>query len=255
LSQQVEFLTANCTLAAVPLPLPATRDQNGPEVDREERPPVDVTSNQIPLNEGYSERLYGYPAALCLFRTSQKLLGAALNAKPPSPRGPLAESLANAALRPSLLRHYEMFPFRKGCTERPIAGDQGPITPPPQDIVYSVLDRYMNHINLHVPVFEAGVLYSTIPHCYQSNGPPVHAAWLVCLNCIVLLTFHLDARVARRSGLDMDPWSKHSEVIYNALNNCRCALADLDALLQPAVVNIQALIMLVRNRILYVIYE
>jgi hypothetical protein len=40
-------------------------------------------------------------------------------------------------------------------------------------------------------------------------------------------------------------------VINNALNNCHRAFADLDALLQPAVVNIQALIMLVRNRILY----
>jgi hypothetical protein len=104
LSQQVESLTANCTLAAVPLPLPATKDQNGPEVDRKERPLVDVTSNQIPLNEGYSERLYSYPAVLCLFRASQKLLGAALNAKPPSPRSPLAESLANAALRLSLCK-------------------------------------------------------------------------------------------------------------------------------------------------------
>jgi hypothetical protein len=62
---------------------------------------------------------------------------------------------------------------------------------------------------------------------------------------------HLDARVARRSGFDMDPWSTQSEVINNALNNCHRAFADLDALLQPAVVNIQALIMLVRNRILY----
>jgi hypothetical protein len=246
LSQQVESLTGNCTAAATPLALPITNDQNDSEM--EDRPPQEVTSNQVLLNEGYGERLYGYPAALCLFRASRKLLGATLNAKPPSLRGPLAKSMENAVLRTSLLRHYEIFPFRKGCTEPPINGDQGPRTSPPQVVVYSVLDRYLNHINLHVPVFEAGDLYGTIPDCYRSNGPPVHAAWLVCLNSIVLLTLHLDARVARRSGLDMDPWSKHSEVIDNALNNCRRVLADLDALLQPAVVNIQALIVLVRNR-------
>lgn len=239
----------------MPLPLPITNHQSGLEAEREERPSHEVASSHVLLNEGYGERLYGYPAALCLFRSSRKLLGATLNAKPPSLRGPLAESMENAALRTSLLRHYEIFPFRKGCTEQPITGDQGPLTSPPQMVVYSVLDRYLNHINLHVPVFEAGELYGTISDCYRSNGPPVHAAWLVCSNCIVLLTLHLDGRVARRSGLDMDPWSNQSEVIDKALNNCRRALADLDALLQPAVVNIQALIMLVRNRTLYANYE
>lgn len=239
----------------MPLPLPITSHQSPLEAEREERPSQEGAPDHVLLNEGYGERLYGYPAALCLFRSSQKLLGATLNGKTLSLRGPLTESMENATLRTSLLRHYEIFPFRKGCTEQPITGDQGPLTSPPQIVVYSVLDRYLNHINLHIPVFEAGELYGIIPDCYRSNGPSIQAARMVCLNCIVLLTLHLDGRVARRSGLDMDPWSNQSEVIENALNNCRRALADLDALLQPAVVNIQALIMLVSHRTLYANYE
>ncbi|KAJ5689026.1 hypothetical protein N7462_003418 [Penicillium macrosclerotiorum] len=244
LSQQVESLAANRTQAALPLTLSTTDDQNGPEIGRDERPSTDVTSNSFLLSEGYGERLYGYPAALCLFRASQKLLAAGLNAKSPPLHGPLAESLTNTALRPSLMRHCEKFPFQKRCTEQPITADQGPITSPPQDVVYSILDRFMNHVNLHVPVFEADILYDTIPDCYQSNGPPVQAAWMVCLNCIVLLTLHLDAGVVRRSGIQVNAWSKHSEVIDDSLKNCHRALADLDALLQPTIVNIQALIML-----------
>ncbi|KAJ5891590.1 uncharacterized protein N7473_007818 [Penicillium subrubescens] len=214
-------------------------------MEREERPAqLEVTSNRALLNEGHSERLYGYPAALCLFRASQKLLGATLNANPSSLRGPLVKIMESPALRTSLRRHYEMFPFRKACTEQPISGDQEPITSPPQFFIYSVLDRYLNHINLYIPVFGAGTLYDTVADCYRPDGPPSQAGWLVCLNCIVLLTLHLDACVARRSGLGMDPWSTQSEVINNALNNCRRALANLDALLQPGVVNIQALIML-----------
>lgn len=239
----------------MPLPLPIATYQSDLEAEREEQPSQEGTSSHVHLSEGYGERLYGYPASLCLFRSSQKLLGATLNAKTPSLRGPLAKSMEDAALRTSLLRHYEIFPFRKGCTEPPITGDQGPITSPPQVVVYSVLDRYLNHINLHVPVFEAGELYGTISDCYRSNGPPIHTAWLVCSNCIVLLTLRLDGCVARRSGLDMDPWSNQSEVIENALSNCRRALADLDALLQPSVVNIQALIMLVSNSTLNANYE
>lgn len=220
-------------------------------MESEERLPQQVTSNRALLSEGHGERFYGYPAALCLFRASQKLLGATLNAKPPSLRGPLAKIMESSALRTALRRHYELFPFRKGCTEQPITGDQEPITLPPQVVVYSVLDRYLNHINLHIPVFEAGTLYENIADCYRPESPPSHAVWLVCLNCIVLLTLNLDARVGRRSGVDIDPWRTQSEVIKNALNNCRRALADLNALLQPDVVNIQALIMLVRNRTLY----
>lgn len=157
-------------------------------MDREEGPPEGMASKQVPLTVGCSERLYGYPAALCLFRASQKLLGAALHTEPPSLGSPLAGSMGNPALRPSLLRHYEMFPFRQGCAEPPITSDQRPIMPPPQDVLYSVLDRYLNHINLHTPVFEAGVLYETIPECYRSNDPSDRRAWLVCLNSIVLLT-------------------------------------------------------------------
>ncbi|KAJ5560131.1 hypothetical protein N7513_002530 [Penicillium frequentans] len=243
LSEQVKSLTANCIVTTEPLPLPTTKDRNAPEMDTEEGPD-DMASKQDLLTVGCGERLYSYPAALCLFRASQKLLRAALHTEPPSLHGPLAAGVGIPALRPSLLRHYEMFPFRQGCTEPPITSDQRPITPPPQDVLYSVLDRYLNHINLHTPVFEAGVLYGIIPECYRSNGPSDHRAWLVCLNSIVLLTLHLDARVARRSGLDIDPWRKHSEVISDALNNCRRALAELDALSQPTMVNIQALIML-----------
>ncbi|KAJ5667346.1 hypothetical protein N7507_003210 [Penicillium longicatenatum] len=196
LSQQVESLTANCIVTTEPLPLPATKDRNGPEMNREEGPPEDMALEKVLLTVGCGERQYGYPAALCLFRASQKLLGAALHTESPL-RGPLAGRMGNPALRPSLLRHYEMFPFRRGCTDPPITSDQRPITPPPQDVLYS-----------------AGVLYETIPKCYRSNGLSVHRSWL------------------------------HSEVISNALNNCRRALAELDALSQPTVVNIQALIML-----------
>ncbi|KAJ6090093.1 hypothetical protein N7467_005309 [Penicillium canescens] len=244
LSQEVESLTAKSTSREELYPLPTTQDQCRPEInDRKGSSSVTPITPALSTEE-CSEHLYGYPAALCLFRASQKLLKAALHAKPSSLGGPLAESAENVALRPSLLRHCEVFPFRKRCTDSPITGDQRPISAPPQDVVYSLIDRYLNHINLFVPVFEADDLYAAIRQCFQPDGPPLNPAWLVCLNSIVLLTLQLDARVARRSGFKINPWNNYSQVISDALSNCCRALDDPHTLSHPTEVNIQARIML-----------
>jgi hypothetical protein len=116
--------------------------------------------------------------------------------------------------------------------------------------VYSLLDRYLNHINFFVPVFEADDLYAAIRECFQCDGPPINPAWLVCLNSIVLLTLQLDVQVAWRSGFKINPWSYIPRVISDAFNNCCRALGDPHALLQPTIVNIQARIMLVRETLL-----
>jgi hypothetical protein len=121
--------------------------------------------------------------------------------------------------------------------------------------VYSLIDRYLNHINLFVPVFEADDLYAAIRQCFQPDGPPLNPAWLVCLNSIVLLTLQLDARVARRSGFKINPWNNYSQVISDALSNCCRALDDPHTLSHPTEVNIQARIMLVRETALWVNHE
>lgn len=252
LSQQIESLTAKSTSREESFPLPSTQDQHGPDANEGKGSSNASLIRQVFLTGESSEYLYGYPAALCLFRASQKLLKATLHVKSPSLSGPLAEISQNDGLRPSLMRHYETFPFRKRCTNEPIAGDQRPISAPPQDVVYSLLDRYLNHINFFVPVFEADDLYAAIRECFQCDGPPINPAWLVCLNSIVLLTLQLDARVARRSGFNTNPWNTNSQVISDALSNCCRALGDPHALSQLTVVNIQARIMLVRETALQV---
>lgn len=250
LSEQVESLTATSTSREEPFILLSTQDQHEPGTNEAKGSSNASPIRQVFLTGESSEHPYGYPAALCLFRASQKLLKATLYTKSPSLSGPLAEILQNSGLRPSLMRHYETFPFRKRCADGPIAGDHQPISAPPQDVVYSLLDRYLNHINFFVPVFEAEDLYTAIRECFQSDGPPINPAWLVCLNCIVLLTLQLDCQVARRSGFKINPWRSSSQVISDALSNCYRALDDPHALSQPTVVNIQARIMLVRETVL-----
>ncbi|KAJ5426016.1 hypothetical protein N7465_001086 [Penicillium sp. CMV-2018d] len=244
LTEQVESLTATSTSREEPFLLPSTQDQHEPGTNEAKGSSNASPRRQVFLTGESSEHPYGYPAALCLFGASQKLLKATLYTKSPSLSGPLAEISQNSGLRPSLMRHYETFPFRKRCADGPIAGDQRPISAPPQDVVYSLLDRYLNHINFFVPVFEADDLYAAIRECYQCDGPPINPAWLVCLNSIVLLTLQLDSQVARRSGFKTNPWSSNSQVISDALSNCYRALDDPHALSQPTVVNVQARIML-----------
>lgn len=241
---------ATSTSREEPFLLPSTQDHHESGTNE-----LKGNSNANSIRRGFltgesSEHPYGYPAALCLFRASQKLLKTTLSTKSPSLTGPLAGISQNSGLRPSLMRHYETFPFRKRCADGPISGDQQPISAPPQDVVYSLLDRYLNHINFFVPVFEADDLYAAIRECFQSDGPPIDPAWLVCLNSIVLLTLQLDCQVARRSDFKTNPWSSSSQVISDALNNCYRALDDPHALSQPTVVNIQARIMLVREAVL-----
>ncbi|PYH96176.1 hypothetical protein BO71DRAFT_397418 [Aspergillus ellipticus CBS 707.79] len=206
----------------------------------------EVTTKQIVETEDSGERVYGYPAALCLFRASQKLLWTALGGYPNMTpmRGALAMAADRSSLRPSLVRHSEVFPFRGKCMEPPVTSDQAPISLPPLAVLEAAIPCYLESINAQIPVFDAGSLHATIQACYQALNVPVNPVWAVCFNSIVLLVWNLEARAAQRLGSALiDPWENKAMTAL-LFANCRRGLADLERLSQPTLGNVQALILL-----------
>ncbi|KAL5358247.1 hypothetical protein BJX96DRAFT_182798 [Aspergillus floccosus] len=232
LSQQVESLTRR---APPSLFASSTAD----DADHEPSPqPADgpitveggsgeVAARNVLVTVGGGEQLHAYPAALCLFRASHKLLGAVLgkgeisHTKLLQLQGPLAAAGQNPSLGHDLL----------------------PISYPAQEVLYSLLDRYLSHINVHVPVFDAGSIYASIEACYRDSADR-NPAWAVCLHSIILLTSNLDSFVGQRAGFEMHSSERTLDVISTSIMNCRRALANLDSLSQPTLVNIQAFITL-----------
>ncbi|EAU35969.1 predicted protein [Aspergillus terreus NIH2624] len=255
LSQQVESLTRTAPWS---LFASSTADDGH---DKPSSPPADgaitveggssdATARNVLVTNGDGEQLHAYPAALCLFRASHKLLGAALgkletgHTKTLLLQGPLAAAGQNPSLGQSLACHYETFPFRQRCTEPPITSDQLPISYPMQEFLYSLLDRYLSHINVHMPVFEASSIYASIETCYRADSADRNPAWAVCFHGIILLTSNLDSLVGQRAGFKTHSSEKTHDAISTSIVNCRRALANLDALSQPTLVNIQAFITL-----------
>ncbi|PYI12189.1 hypothetical protein BO78DRAFT_70283 [Aspergillus sclerotiicarbonarius CBS 121057] len=240
LSQKVDALSPQSTGAA----LTTTTGTAWPEPANDGAAEEIVTKQVLELGD-IGERLYGYPAALCLFRSSQKLLWTALGGYPniaPLP-GAVAMAADQPSLRPSLVRHYEIFPFRGKCIELPLVRDQSPILLPPLAVLESAVPSYLENINSQVPVFDADSLHAAIQTCYQTPNSVIGSIWAVCFNCIVLLAWNLEARVAQRVKSLVDPWDNKG-ITALLLSNCRRGLADLQRFSQPALGSLQALILL-----------
>ncbi|OOF94391.1 hypothetical protein ASPCADRAFT_51840 [Aspergillus carbonarius ITEM 5010] len=240
LSQKVDSLSPPSTGATLMTATGTARSEpaNDPTVE-------EIATKQVLELGDIGERLYGYPAALCLFRSSQKLLWTALGGYPHiAPlRGPVAMAADQPSLRPSLVRHYEIFPFRGKCMELPIAREQGPILLPPLAVLESAVSSYLENINAQVPVWDADSLYVAIQTCYQAPDAAVSSTWAICFNCIVLLVWNLEARVALRAKSGVDPW-ENKGLTALLLANCRKGLVDLQRFSQPTLGSLQALILL-----------
>jgi hypothetical protein len=245
LSHQMDLLSSRSEIESAT----STAMTNAAEGEKAKDAIVDeITIKEILQTENSAERLYGYPAALCLFRSSQKLLRTALggcsNTAPPG--GALARAAADRSLlRSSLVRHYEIFPFQGKCIEPPVTSDHVLISAPPLTVLESSIPCFLESINAQIPVFDDNSLQATIQTCYRANDITVSLPWAVCFNCIVILVWNLEARAAQRLGSPItDPW-QHKAQAALLLANCRRALADLERFTRPTIDNLQALILLV----------
>ncbi|KAM3082781.1 hypothetical protein ACMFMF_002434 [Clarireedia jacksonii] len=123
------------------------------------------------------------------------------------------------------------------CPE--ITDDGKPMLLPSQALLEVTLDFYMREINAPLPVFERATLMQAINEQYALGSGNADIAWIVCFNCIVLLSLIAKLYISPKGVL-----SKDEELMFLLLQNIQRFSSKLDSLLPPKVASVQAFLSL-----------
>ena len=156
-----------------------------------------------------------------------------------------------AALDPSLrsalqtaaedLRRNAAEPALEDCS------DNTPLSLPPRFLLETILDSFLKELNPVLPMFARSSLLEAIKLQYDPQQNQFDPAWATCFNNIVLqiLTTKAGAGGDSPSRSAMDDSLKTTFLV----NAQRC-YRNMERLLQPRVVNVQALLSMVSSKLL-----
>ena len=125
--------------------------------------------------------------------------------------------------------------------------DNTPLSLPPRFLLETILDSFLKELNPVLPIFARSSLLEAIKLQYDPQQDHFDPAWATCFNNIVLqiLTTKAGAGADSPSRSAMDDSLKTTFLV----NAQRC-YRNMERLLQPRVVNVQALLSMVRSRLL-----
>jgi hypothetical protein len=133
-------------------------------------------------------------------------------------------------------------------TSRPAAcdlGDTSSIKGPSILILVAMLDFYFDLCNPHLPIFTRNG-FQRLLHGDGKADATHTRAFAICANSLVLLT--LTTKALRGQAI-VSPGSKgttiDSELIQSFVENANRSIGQADQLLQPRLINVQALLSLV----------
>ena len=125
--------------------------------------------------------------------------------------------------------------------------DNTPLSLPPRFLLETILDSFLKELNPVLPMFARSSLLEAIKLQYDPQQNQFDPAWATCFNNIVLqiLTTKAGAGADSPSRSAMDDSLKTTFLV----NAQRC-YRNMERLLQPRVVNVQALLSMVSSRLL-----
>lgn len=128
--------------------------------------------------------------------------------------------------------------------------DGQPLTLPPRELLDAFVEIYFNQINWVLPLFHKDTFSENVRRSYE-QGPHAIDAWILCFNGIVLLILNIRAlgsskKAADRASATADD-TMEADLIKPLHANIRRGLNQLQSLLAPSLVNVQALILMVSS--------
>ena len=134
-----------------------------------------------------------------------------------------------------------------------LSSDGLPVTLPPKGLLDALIEPYFSQINCILPVFRKEKVCEAVRKEYEAGAHRTNGAWLLCFNNMIVQT--LEARSfssQTQSSTDDRSNSAYSsamevELLRPFLVNSRRGLEKLERFLEPKLVNVQALISMVRN--------
>ena len=138
--------------------------------------------------------------------------------------------------------------LRKFCAE-PLqeegGSDGAPPSLPPRFLLETILDPYLRELNPVLPIFARSSLLEAIQSQYNPQQHQLDPAWATCFNNLILqiLTTKAGAGVETLSRNSMD-----DGLTTTFLMNARRCYCNVERLLRPRVVNVQAFLSMVGPR-------
>ena len=131
-----------------------------------------------------------------------------------------------------------------------VPGEDLPPTLPPREVLEAKVESYFSQANSILPVFRKSAFCENIQRIYTAATDQADIAWIICFNNIILQTLSADtiqhpdesdeSHVTQRN-------SPEKELLQPLLVNYRRGLKRTDRLLEPKLVNVQALLLMVSN--------
>ncbi|ETS77645.1 hypothetical protein PFICI_09707 [Pestalotiopsis fici W106-1] len=235
-------------LVPLPSPEPINVDQPDTPVSVGPLASKEPAFETVELDDG-GERVYGYPAPLVLIKSLLRQTGSPLVESDEHGENHgsgresyIAYALQDPRVRATLQKKLDEFPFQSRRPESTVTSDLNPITTPPRLMVNLFVDGYLKHINSRTPIFDDSELHRAIEAHYGDEQPQEGSAMALIINNIVLLEFGMELQAARASHSNSR--GMNDDILPSFLKNCDRAIANLDAFMEPSLVNVQALMTL-----------
>lgn len=171
---------------------------------------------------------------------------------PPKPSVGITTVALDPSLRSALQSMYEGLQMCCAESSSESCSDEGPLSLPPRFVLESILDAFLQELNSILPIFARSSFLEAIRIQYGPQQERIDPAWTTCFNNVILqmLTVKANAGTGRTTRNTMD------ETLRLAfLTNAQRCYTNLERLLKPRVVNVQALLSMVSSRRLLMFYR
>lgn len=188
-------------------------------------------------NNGYSERYFGPTSLDSLILDIKDVITERLASETPT-------------LRESALLAQGKIDCLVGRGEEELMKDGSPPTAPPSVILDAMIEPYFATINHHFPIWTKERFKRMATDLRQSTSPERDLASIICCNNLILTTLTANSLCSRRgkpvqNKHQRNTSSMDSHVITGFLRNAERALENMDKLVSPRLINVQALLSLV----------
>ena len=126
-----------------------------------------------------------------------------------------------------------------------LPGEDLPPTLPPQQVLEATIEIYFSQVSSMLPSFRKSTLCERFRRIYSTGPNQADIAWVICFNNIILQTLSTDnIQKSEENHVPLGE-SPERELLQPLLTNYQRGLKKLDRLLKPALVNVQALLLMV----------
>lgn len=138
--------------------------------------------------------------------------------------------------------------LRKFCAEPPHeegGSDGTPLSLPPRFLLETILDPFLKELNPILPIFARSSLLEAIKVQYDPQQHQLDQAWATCFNNLILEILTTKAGAGVES---LSPNAMGDSLTTTFLMNAQRCYCNVERLLKPRVVNVQALLSMVGSR-------